>query len=130
MRIIFRDNKIFGIICRLGHSGWHHYHTIVVGHFLIGGIDIRLIAAGMGNTGFQIIRRYYLRAATIILQCPAMGADLGVKIQGQAGLYIGITAGPQDCYKYVGRQLFAGGWVRHGHGETGIINKHNLPGFV
>jgi len=30
--------------------------TIVVGHFLIGRIYIRLIAAGVGNAGFQIVR--------------------------------------------------------------------------
>jgi type I restriction enzyme R subunit len=58
-----------------------------------------------------------------IMEIAEKNNDIILYAEGQAGLYISITAGTQNCCKYVGRQLFAGCCIHDGHGGTGIINK-------
>jgi len=42
----------FGFIFGFADSGWNHHGAVMFGDVLIGGIEIRFVAAGMGDTCF------------------------------------------------------------------------------
>ena len=99
---------------------------MVFSQFLVGGVEVRLIAAGAGHSRLEIIRDQYLRYPTKELK----GIDMGLYPLGQAlacgCLDIGIAAGPQAGDKDLGRGYGTGCRIMDGNGLTGIIHKELL----
>ncbi len=95
--------------------------TVVLGELPIGGIEVRLIAAGAGDSGPEIIRDGDFWDPSEEAKRMDMGLNPGGKILGDSGLRKSIIACSQGCHKdlYFGDDT--GG---------GIHDRHRLPGIV
>ncbi len=65
----------FGLVFGFVGPGRQYGGTIVRGQLGIGGIDLRCIAAGLGDRGLEVVRHQQLRHATEEAQHALMGAD-------------------------------------------------------
>ena len=83
-------------------------HAVVLAEIAISGIQIRLVIAGVGDGGLQVIRHHDFSHAIEEAERPNMGTDPAPQILPCRGFGERIAAGAQHGHKHGCRMDFAG----------------------
>ena len=96
----------------------------------VGGVQIRLVIAGMGDRRLQVIWDHDLGHATEKLPGPHMRTDPVPQILPGGGLGEGVTAGAQHRHEHGGRVYLTALRVVNRNGGPGVIHEHLLAGAM
>lgn len=97
------------------------------GHFGVGGVDLRLVVAGVGDPGAHIVGHQQLGDATEEGEGVEVGIDPVGQLLGGKGFSVGVVAGPQHGDKELG---LVGVQVGPPQGLPGPVDEGLLPGGV
>ena len=86
-----------GLVTWLVGPRRNHAHAVVHGHLLIGGVQVRIVAAGSRHSGLGVIWDDQLRNTLIELEGPHMCADPACQLLVTSGLGVGVGAGSKHC---------------------------------
>ncbi len=100
------------------------------GQILIGGVDVGLVPAGLGDTRLQIVGDQHGTGAAEVAEHPYMGAGPVGQALAEVGLGVGVARCPQDADEDGGVTQFAGVGVDDRHGGAGVVDEAFLTGFV
>jgi len=98
------------------------------GKILIGGIDVRLISAWVGYTGFEVVRNEDLGNTAEELEGVNMGSDPEREFLGRGGLCKGVAAGAEGGDKDLSLGDFSGVRIDDGNGLSAVVDKELLSG--
>src|SRR5579883_2329200 len=96
------------------------------GHLLIGGVQVRLVAAGLRDAGFRIIGHHQLWAAAQELERAHMCTDPGSHLLIFVGLGVGVVAGTEHGHEQRGLMYLVALRVVNGHRRAGPIDEQLL----
>jgi hypothetical protein len=102
----------------------------VLRHFVVGSIEIRLIAAGAVDTGLRVIRDYELRGSVEVIEGGDVAGHPVWQIPAQGGLGEGVGAGAQYGYEEKSRRDVAGQAAVDGHRRPGPIDECLFAGTM
>ena len=102
----------------------------MAGQVVIGGVDVRLVAAGLVHPAFQVIRDDGLGDAAKKGKGPDMGADPVLDLLAPGGLRVGVVARPQHGHEDLRLADRAGCRVNHLPGLAGVVHKELLTGAM
>ena len=122
----FRLGLVFG----LANAGGDDGRAVVFGQVLVGGIQIGLVAAGVFDPGFEIVRDDDLGHTAEESEHADVGANPVGQFLALVGLGVGVVAGAQDADEDLGLVDLAGVRVDDGDRLTGIVDKDLLATFV
>ena len=100
------------------------------GHVVIGGVDIRLVTAGFGDTGTDIIRDGDTGDSVEIFEGVDMGVDPVGKRLIPGCLGISVITRSQDGHENLSLTNQSCMTIYDGNGLAGIINEHLFPRLV
>jgi len=97
---------------------------------LIGGVDVRLVSAGVGDARLEVVRNKDFGHASQELEGVHMRPDPGGEILGEGGLCECVVAGTEGGDENLSLHALASGAVYDGDSLAGVINKELFPGPV
>jgi len=92
----------------MAHTSRNDGSAVTIGKFGVGWIQIRFIAAGLGNAGEQVVGNDAMGNGTKEAESPNMGAGPVGKRSSPGGLGIGLVTATHDTDKQLGIPHLAG----------------------
>lgn len=93
----------------------------------IGPVDHRLVKAGPGDAGLEIVAHSLPGRATEISKCPNVRGDPVRQALAEAGLGVGVVRGAEHGDEDLRAAHLAAEPVNHLHGVAGIVDEQLSP---
>ena len=116
-----------GLVAGLVGPRGQHAHPVVHGQFVIGAVQIGLVAAGPLHAGAGIIGDDQLGNTTQEFEGADVGADPVLQFLALGGFGISVVAGPQDSDEDRGLPLRPALRIMDGNRRPGVIDEELLP---
>jgi len=120
----------FGLVLRVIGPGGQDGGPIVPGHLFVGSVDHRIIAAGGGDAGLEVVGDEQLRAAPELLQHVDVRGDPGREALVFRGLGVQVAARPERADEQLDGPRLAGAPVDDLGALAGEVDERLLPGPV
>ena len=117
-----------GLVARLVGSGRHHGCVIVGRHLAVGAVHRRLVEAGFGNPGLQVVRDDHRRYAAEKPEGARVRTDPVGKPLAPGGLGKGVTGGAERGDEQLRGKHLAARPVDHFQRRAGVIDEQPLAG--
>jgi hypothetical protein len=102
----------------------------VVGQLLIGGVEIRLIAAGLGDTALEVVGDDQLRHSAEVLEATGVTHHPLLQALAPGRLGVGVVGSAEYGHEDLGLAQFTGVGVDHRQGRPTVVDKQLLTGLV
>ena len=119
-----------GFVAWGANSGRQDRHTVLRGHVLIGGVQLRLVAAGFAHTAFEVVRHHHLWDATEKNEATNVRTDPVRQPLAPGRFAVRQVTGAQCGDKDLCLADLTGLAIQDLHGLTGIVDKELLAGAV
>ena len=120
-----------GLVAGLVGARRDDHHAVVLGHLLVGGVHVRLVAVRFGHTGAQVVRNRQGGATPVELEGVLVGVTPVQKFLAAQCLGVEVTRRAERGNEQLGleahREITL---VVDGDGESGKVDEHLLCGLV
>ena len=117
-----------GLVARLAWPRWHDGRAVMGGEVLVGAVYARLVSAGGGDPGLEVVADDCLRHPTEERQRVDVSPDPVRQPLAEAGFGIGVVRGPQNRDEDLGLAHLPGDRIEHRHGVAGKVHEQLLAG--
>src|SRR6202795_1274066 len=123
-------NFDLGLVFRMTGARRHDSHVVVHGKFLIGGVEIRIVAASTAHSRSQVIRNEESGHSRKVFKGMHVSADPGAQLLVPSGF--GIRVGTRAQHHHEQRRWpdFAGNRIVHRNRGTGPVHETLLARLV
>ena len=119
-----------GLVLGTANAGGDNGGAVMVGEFGIAGIEVRLIAAGLGDSGAQVVRDHAMGNGAKITEGPDMGTDPVGQTLSPGRLGVGQVAVAHDPDEDLGFPDLPRRGVHDGQGHPAVVDEKLVAGAV